>query len=470
MRFVTICALAGLFFGLVRAESPDSAEVFKKLIPNCYVALTAGQYVKARYFPNRIMTDEDKMPYRHLWQGSVVGRLGYTMLPAGWLTLKISAEAVLDYNNWPLRKAFSPYLAITPHYGFCLHEAHGLLSFLRNRPGAGLEVAIGQFAYKYNPEVRDLGEYLFRTGTYPLYIINKFDFPLARLTGLRLGYHFASPAKLFEQNIVRFTIDGMLLTEREMMPFHDFSLAFIGTINMFNALELGGGVNFARLFPVDDDFTTPQGKDNMFLQNENDTGYYTFKGAKIMIRATVDPVFFLRGREGFAGDWMGQNGCKLYSEIAVIGLENYPAQADSINGVSYNPYGYDDLSSKMPVMIGFTLPMWKLFDVFAVELEYLDCPYPNDYKNVVKNWNKPLPVVVDSNEVYYTPDLYARNNWKFCIYAKKNIGRNFSILVQIARDHLGWNVYNADWNNEDYQEAFVNWDEWGWHLKTEFWF
>ena len=34
---------------------------------------------------------------------------------------------------------------------------------------------IGLFPYKYDPQARNLGEYLFRSGTYPAYLINNFD-------------------------------------------------------------------------------------------------------------------------------------------------------------------------------------------------------------------------------------------------------------------------------------------------------
>ena len=469
MRAVVFIMMVLLFQGIIHAEIPENSEKLKKIIPDFYIGFQTGQYVKARYFPNRPTSPEDKMPYYHLWQGAMVGRMGFAAMPDNWLTLKLAIEATVDYNNWPLRKAFSPYLRVTPNYGFCLHEAYGLFSFFRESPNVGLEVALGQFAYKYNPEVRDLGEYLFRTGTYPLYIVNKFDFPLAKLTGLRLGFNLAAPARLLDQNLLRFNLDALLLTEREMMPFHDFTLAFIGNVNAFKVIDLGAGISFAHLFSVDDDFTTPKTPENMFIQNDNDTGYYTFKGTKLMVRTTVDPVFFLRGKEGFLGDLFGNEGLKFYSEIAFIGLESYPAQGDSINGnYSFNPYGYGDLRSKRPVLLGFTLPLWKVLDVFAVELEHLDLPYPNDYKNVVKNGHRPLPVVVDSNEVYYTPEVYSKDSWKFCVYAKKNIGEHFSMILQISRDHLGWNVYNSDWNNEDYQEAFVLWDEWSWHFKTEY--
>jgi hypothetical protein len=222
------------------------------------------------------------------------------------------------------------------------------------------------------------------------------------------------------------------------------------------------------LFSVDDSLTTPKVPENRYLTDDNDTGYYTFKGAKLMGRATIDPVFFLRGKEGFIGDFFGNEGFKFYTEIAFIGLKDYPAQADSINGFTVNPYGYDDLKRKRPVLLGFNIPLWKIADICAIEFEHLDSPYPNSYEKVIKG-GLPHPVIVDSNEVYYTPSVYSKNNWKFCVYAKKYFGDNFGIILQISRDHLGWNTF-ADWQNDDFQEAFIKWDEWAWFFKTEFTF
>src|SRR5436190_12752674 len=51
-----------------------------------------------------------------------------------------------------------------------------------------LKVEAGIFPFKYNPEARNLGEYMFRTGAYPNFIQGDFDFAFARLT----GFHFSS--------------------------------------------------------------------------------------------------------------------------------------------------------------------------------------------------------------------------------------------------------------------------------------
>ena len=55
-----------------------------------------------------------------------------------------------------------------------------------------MDLAVGYFPYKYNPEARNLGEYLFRSGTYPVYLTNDYDFPLARVAGLRYGLNFSN--------------------------------------------------------------------------------------------------------------------------------------------------------------------------------------------------------------------------------------------------------------------------------------
>ena len=50
--------------------------------------------------------------------------------------------------------------------------------------GEGFNLDVGYFPIKYNDNARNLGEYLFRSGTYPQYLTANFDFAAARVTGL----------------------------------------------------------------------------------------------------------------------------------------------------------------------------------------------------------------------------------------------------------------------------------------------
>lgn len=457
MRIKALIIIVFVFQSVLHAENIEGSPAKPKISPEINISFQSGQYVKSRYSP----FNGQNQTLGHLWLGDMVGHIGLIATPEDWLKLKVSIDARIWLNKWPtsLKQDFNG--TISYNKDVSLGEAYGLFSLLRDWPYGGLEVALGQFSYKYNPDVRDLGEYLFRTGTYPIYISNQFDFPMARLTGLRIGFNSSTRAQFAGGSLLGFNLDGLLLTEREMAPFNDFTLAFIGGVHAFKALDIGAGVSFAHLWSVNDSLTTPKNVNNFFVENESDTGYYTFKGTKLMFRASIDPVFFLRGKEGFLGELFGKQGLKLYSEMAFIGLKSYPSH--EIN----NPFGYDDIKRKRPIVLGFTIPMWKILDVLSVELEHFDCPYPNSTQKIMAN-NLPLPLNINPNDLVYDSTAYSKDSWKFCVYAKKNVGEHVGFIFQASRDHQGWETDPLNWKNRDYEDAFVKWNEWSWHFKTEY--
>jgi len=50
-----------------------------------------------------------------------------------------------------------------------------------------LSLSAGIFPFKYNPDVRNLGEYLFRGPVSPGFLITAFDFQYATLSGFNLN-------------------------------------------------------------------------------------------------------------------------------------------------------------------------------------------------------------------------------------------------------------------------------------------
>ena len=216
--------------------------------------------------------------------------------------------------------------------------------------------------FKYNPEVRDLGEFLFRSGTYPLYLLGDFDRPFARLTGLRASFSYGNAG-------LGANFDALALTEREIRPFWDISLAGIASAHFFKMIDIGAGADFAHLVPMDSRITTPDTNLTSYIIDSTEAldsstgqplgiwqynyGHYTFKGTKLMMRATIDPFGTVRGKKSIVSDIVGKNGGKIYAEAAIIGLENYPANL-TMNPVS-NPFGYDKLKEKMPWMVGISM-------------------------------------------------------------------------------------------------------------------
>ncbi len=261
--------------------------------------------------------------------------------------------------------------------------------------------------------MRNLGEYIFRSCTYPGVLLNSFDFPAARI----LGFKFS--LVLFEGNCKN---DIILFEESEMWPYGDISLAYIGSLSLLNIIELGGGVDFARLISVNDEYTTPRKEINAQIIGVDSTGmvlrdtskFYTFKAIKLMSRLTIDlkPVF---GSPAI----FNQADLKIYGEIAVLGLKNYP-------------FWYEDISRRIPVMFGINLPAWKILDVLSVEGEYYAFPFQPDYRKTIDVGAVPLP---NNEPATYHAEEYDATHWRWSVYMKKQVIPGLSVILQLARDH-----------------------------------
>jgi hypothetical protein len=219
--------------------------------------------------------------------------------PNDKLKMLLGFEGNIFLNNFPTRfktvASANGGLPVFPQYmDWRLHQAQGIVSFLKDE-AMSLDLSIGLMPYKYNPEVRNLGEFMFRSGTYPFFLVNSFNFPLARLTGLRFNFKYGS-------DILKFTADQFVLVEREMPPLNDVSLATIVGMNIMKIVDLGAGIDFAHVIAVNNTITTSK-NGNYVDTTTGDTGYYTFKGTKVMARGTIDLVeLFGWGIGLFAGD------------------------------------------------------------------------------------------------------------------------------------------------------------------------
>jgi hypothetical protein len=337
---------------------------------------------------------------------------------------------------------------------FIVDKAYASYSF-GNIAAPFLTVTAGHFPYKYNPDVRNLGEYLFRSGTYPAYLINNFDLPYARLTGFKLSGNFLNNAV---------NLDGLLTFETDIPPYYDASISLIGSVDMHKIvpsipLTLGAGVEFAHLISVDKSQTTPSYAATQYIK-DGDTNYYTFKGTKIMARMCFDPKQFI------PTTLFGPEDCKLYAEAAILGLENYPRN-DSVSvgrSTFNNIWGYDTLAHKIPVTIGFNIPTFRMLDVLSLEVEWYGCPYPNSYAMELGKGNNPslpLPTYYDRPQ-----NLYTEDNWKWSVYAKKMFSHDrFGIVVQCARDHSRMQSLLDEATYWELEEAMSKNAQWYWMTK-----
>jgi len=324
-------------------------------------------------------------------------------------------------------------------------------------------VQAGYFKYKYNPDVRNLGEYMFRTGTYPIYYDMGFDFPMARLLGLRAGTNLFKSLKL-----------DVLMSSATVYPSMNWSLAGVASYDVaaIHFIDIGAGIDFAHLFDVytahsfplfGGDPTTPSSDQiNQRYISGGDTLWYTFKGTKVMGRISIDPKAFLKF------DFFGENDCKLYAEADIIGLKNYPDSGVTQGGVwDLVAPSYNKILEKMPVAIGFNIPTFKVLDILNFEFEWCGTKYYNDASNVINKGSSPIPYDVQNQ--LSDPNAPVKRHTKWSLYAKKSFCKgHIAITGQVARDHirLPCAAYDIEMNNE----LMVEKKDWWWMLKTSWMF
>jgi len=413
---------------------------------SCSASVQAGQLVKY-FYKNSALA--------HQWVREVYTQLTVDAVIHERTRISIGTEGNLWYNTFP--KGLSTGQAnstFDKNYSVVISEAWGSYG-LGDTAHPFLSIAGGLFPFKYNPDARNLGEYLFRSGTYPAYIITMFDFAYARLSGFRLS-----------SDLFGILHQDMLLTmETDIHPFNDFTLSYIAEAGRGKAIDGALGVSLAHLFPVDNGVTTPRRPDNAFFTNVRvlkdvlgndsivqDTNYYTFTGTKLMGRLSFDPkaIFQLPA--------LGPEDLKMYAEAAVLGVKEYPRN-DSID-FSKNPYGYDSLLHKIPLMAGINLPAFKLLDVLSVEAEWYGCRYANNFTEVSGRGTRDGSPKPDAPREGAD---YTRDDWKWSMYARKTIGGHLGLVLQCARDHM--RTRSVFEESRDREEALSKDDHWWWMLK-----
>ena len=215
----------------------------------------------------------------------------------------LAAEAVVDdrlHLRGGLGGVFQFRKPETVGSGFSFHQrkaffigpaqTEAVYHFGENPSEPWLMVGAGMFSYKYNPEAANLGEYLFRARAYPT-TLN---------TG---GYVFIGSAGAtvqgFKANVRRgdFKLDAMLLTETELAPFYDWSLAVVASYRLAEGLlDVGAGVNFQHLIPVRPSRTTAPTTGNSYFRDPVTGDYYAgntqyYTNAEDYFRGRADALY-----------------------------------------------------------------------------------------------------------------------------------------------------------------------------------
>ena len=177
--------------------------------------------------------------------------------------------------------------------------------------------------------------------------------------------------------------------------------------------------------------------------DRSDCGYYTFKGFKVMGRASAD-IGMLLGVDAIrAGDF------KIYSEIALLGVKDYD-------------YLYDDKSERMPIMAGLNLPTFGLLDRLSFEGEYRRTRFPNTIGSAL-GVQLPLPVGAGELPYAYTEK---KTYWKWTAYGRRQLTEGITLHAQAANDHL--RSYGTIFANPAHRPTTERNSDWYYVIRMEF--
>ncbi|MBN1130923.1 MAG: hypothetical protein JXA71_18180 [Chitinispirillaceae bacterium] len=353
------------------------------------------------------------------------------------------ATGKMWYESFPDEKlTLSPMSPRTPMTTFYITQASGAFSFFGEKDNPLLQFELGYFPFKYNSNARNLGEYLFRSGTYPPILFTDIDKAYERLAGTRLSLN------LFNNSL---HLHQLFTQELQLPSFFDFSLSYLLDYSCANIITVGGGVMFSRLISTNSKVTTPIASQTAFTDPSapDSIGRYTFQGTKIMARLCFDPKRLFFSSDDFS--FLGPEDLKLYGEAAILGLKDYKGD----QGAEYYSHNW----KRTPIMAGFNAPGFTFLDVIALELEYSQWDRPNAMKNVLE-FGYPIP---DNPQ---NPNIdYNANNWKWSVYAKKTFFDHFSVLALFARDHLFHFSPRDEQRMSDREEMLRTNKDWYWVLK-----
>jgi hypothetical protein len=293
--------------------------------------------------------------------------------------------------------------------------------FRGDKADPSLSVTFGNFNYDYNPDIKNLGLYLFRGTVYPGFLQSGFldpavDNTKADILGLKLHQTFG-----------KLGYDVIFANEREYPPTFDWSLGSVAKYRPIRGLEFGAGVNLYRILSANSELTTPssaefRSKDSILAAGGNAHAYdhyftdgridtlkaadgsvvmdsatgkpmmrytptveYTHRGVKLMAMASYDPKPALGLSEA-----LGPDDLKIYGEASVIGVQNYGSV-------------YNDISQRIPVMFGINLPTFRLLDVVSLEVEWYGARYRNNLSKLDDRKYSGLPSPVPVSYKTYDP-------------------------------------------------------------------
>jgi hypothetical protein len=489
-KVYSVCSAALIAAFAVSSYADESAISF---VPSGFTSLREGQVVKGMPEHQRPDSKVDNVWVQEMNTG-INMQAKFSTLP---LTGNLGMEMKVCNDN--VQRASD--LGTTRRLNFYPYLSRADLIYTPgDKENPSLVVDAGYFPFKYNGDSRNLGEYLFRSGTYPQYLITNFDFPMSRLMGARVsGY----PSDKFKWDV-------LATTNIEWTAIGDLNLSGLLSWKPSPLLELGLGGSWCSILSVNRDNTSPipdpKEKSNAYIY-KGKKYFYTFAGQKAMGRLSLDFKSILP-----RSDFFGKQDLKLYSEAAILGLINYPKSMDGYTQ-------YDTLWQRMPIMAGLNWPThplvaplsatvpvflynfappsykftgvggvrvltaagtgiaagaatWLLgkllhrrlsLDLLSVETEWFGNQYPNDMNQIVFD---NLPTALSSMAEEQVGTTYLNNHQddiKWSLYGRKTFLGHLNVSFQFANDHMRW--YHLDYSQSEWREALRDSDNWYYTIK-----
>jgi hypothetical protein len=327
--------------------------------------------------------------------------------------------------------------------------------------GAKSKVTIrgGLFSYMYNPDVKNLGLYLLRGPVYPGIVLSGFEtkhvLPTANMLGLQVRHEWGN-----------FTQDFLIQSEMELYPYFDLSPAYVANYQVHPALRLGAGVNFYHLFAADRELTDGYQKADRwkYVSATGDTTNLGYNGTKVMANFSFDPKHLIDLPT------LGAQDLKLYGEVALIGLNNDEAHKAI----------YGDYAKRMPVMMGFNLPVFNYLEHLALEVEWYGAEFEDnlDGYKVSGSPGSPTPyptnwgTTPENNNATTSAPAFKRDNVKWSLHGSKMIQQHVMLTFQVANDHYRPGIFDgyADSNPPRRNALLVTPQDWYSSLKLAYFF
>jgi hypothetical protein len=447
------CVIA--FLLVTTGQSADNSDVV--VTPTVYGAIEGGQISQGYYY--RALTERAE-PISQVWQQRAIGNVGFTALVKNRFTINFIGEGLMAFSSpqnakWPQ--------TLQPRQFFYIKSAWASYPF-GNVEAPFITLQGGFFQYKYNPDARNLGEYLFRSNAYPLVIYSSFDYPMADIFGFRVNVRRDN--LLLENS--RLENDLILHSELLGVPVQDWSVSDILSYSLGGMATVGAGASFSRFFSVykgvypsttTDPYFYPANlpeveKQDFYFRDTvpgADSVLFDWKAIKLMARVTYHPKKLIHY------EMFGREDLRFYIESDLIGTKNYPLF-------------FNKRSDRILTTFGLNLPAFGYVDVANIEIEY--CPNKSAFSDgrlygyELLNIGNVVPLDSFTTGGYYN---IKRSPWRWSVYLKKSLlDGHVSFIAQCARDHKKLNFYYFDMAYMSFIETLQTKKDWWWSLKTEF--